>query len=270
MIRPALLMLTLIAGLPTLPVSALDTGESSYHDARVRYFTYEEDEVYRIHTRFGFVTSIRFEAGEHIESVQVGDGVSYKIEPLKRGDLLSVVPLDEQSLTPTTMIVTTRGAEGTRLYVFDINAGYGLEAAYLYRFHYPAPLPNAERDIADATDARSVVAIARTSGRALNFDYRADGDALLTPDMMFDDGQKTYLRFAPLASRPAVFAVAKDRSEASVNTSTLPDGTLVVHTVRPRFTLRGRDGETVCIYNDRLLEMAGDDVTEKRHDRTDR
>lgn len=70
---------------------------------------------------------------------------------------------------------------------------------------------------------------------------------------MFDDGVKTYLAFAKGAPRPAAFAVAPDRSESVVNTSTLPDGTLVIHSVKSRFTLRGADG-VVCIYNDALLD----------------
>ena len=258
MVRVSIFALALV--LAPLPALALDIGESGFHDARVKYFTYEEDEVYRLATRFGFVTSIRFEKGETVESVQVGDGVSYKIEPLKRGDLLSIVPLEEERRTPTNMIVTTRGRDGTRLYVFDIEARHavaGADTTYLYRFHYPAPPQDGTREIADAEGAADVVSIAQGAGRELNFAYRADGDDLLTPDMLFDDGQKTYLRLKPLAPVPAVFAVADDRSEASVNTSLLPDGTLVVHGVRPRFTLRGRDGGTVCIYNDALLEREG-------------
>jgi len=257
MFRSSVLALALMCA--AVPALALDTGESGYHDGRVKYFTYEEDEVYRIGVHFGFVTSIRFEKGEHVESVQVGDGVSYKIEPLKRGDLLSIVPLEDERRVPTNMIVTTRGRGGMRLYVFDIDAGHaalGTNTTYLYRFHYPTPPPDATKDIAQADGAADVVAVAQASGRDLNFSYRADGDDLMTPDMMFDDGQKTYLRFKALSPVPAVFAVAEDRSEASVNTSVLPDGTLVVHTVRPRFTLRGRDGVVVCIYNDALLKRS--------------
>ena len=37
--------------------------------------------------------------------------------------------------------------------------------------------------------------------------------------------------------------------------TTLPDGTLVIHSVKPRFTLRGAGG-VVCIYNDALLNEA--------------
>ena len=261
MFRNLVLVLAMIAAAPA--AHALDIGERSYHDGRVKYFTYEEDEVYRIGVHFGFVTSIRFEKGEHVESVQVGDGVSYKIEPLKRGDLLSIVPLEEERRVPTNMIVTTRGRNGTRLYVFDIAAGHatsGTDTTYLYRFHYPAPPPDAARDIAKADGAADVVAVAQANGRDLNFSYRADGDDLMTPDMMFDDGQKTYLRFKPLSPVPAVFAVGQDRSEASVNTSVLPDGTLVVHTVRPRFTLRGRDGVVVCIYNGALQERDASNI----------
>jgi len=69
---------------------------------------------------------------------------------------------------------------------------------------------------------------------------------------MFDDGAKTYLAFAKGAPRPAAFAVGPDRTESVVNTTTLLDGTLVIHAVKPRFTLRGADG-VICIYNDALL-----------------
>ena len=70
---------------------------------------------------------------------------------------------------------------------------------------------------------------------------------------MIDDGEKTYLKFSAGTPIPAVFAVAKDRTETVMNHSTLRDGTLVVHGVRARLTLRGPDG-VICVYNDARIE----------------
>ena len=259
---PALLLGMAIAFGPTSDAFAGETGTAGFQDARIKTNFYDPSEVYRVVSHFGFVTSIQFKKGEKVESVQLGDSVSWSVERLARGDMLSIVALEETA-RGTNMTVTT----DARVYVFDMVARHAAspdapEMTFLYRFDYPITAEEIEAEatarIAEAAKIDGfddVLRTAQTEGEALNGAYRASGSPLLTPKTMIDDGAKTYLRFRKGSSHPAAFLVARDGSESSVNTSTLADGTLVIHQTGRAFTLRGRDGQTVCIFNDALLAI---------------
>ena len=245
--------LMMSVALATSHAAAVETGSAGYSDTRIKTYVFDPAQVYRIVAHFGFVTTIQFAKGEKVESVQLGDHVSWQVDRLKRGDMLSVVPI-ENGGTYTNMLVTTN----RRVYSFEMTARHAphvedASLTYLYRFDYPVT----PEDLVRSRNVHASIddAAAAGSDKALNFDYRASGPKRLKPVRMFDDGAKTYLAFAKGAPRPAAFAVGPDRSESLVNTSTLPDGTLVIHSVKPRFTLRGAGG-VVCIYNDALLIKA--------------
>ncbi len=138
----------------------------------------------------------------------------------------------------------------------------------LYRFDYPKTWEEIEAERTSKAEAERQAATARAreaqtirsfeeieakTNSPINRAYRASGAEWQKPVAMLDDGQKTYIRFPPGTPMPAVFAVRPDRTEAILNHSTLPDGTLVVHGVRARLTLRGSEG-VVCIYNDARIE----------------
>lgn len=248
------------------PAHAGETGIAGYRDARIKTHVYDASEVYRVIGHFGYVTSIQFEPGEKVESIQLGDSVSWSVERLARGDMLSVVPVDDAARS-TNMTVTT----SARVYVFDMIARHAVrsdapEMTFLYRFDYPVTAEElmarskALAAIETAEAARvvrfeDIIARAKSTDKPLNTTYRASGAPFLRPVAMVDDGAKTYLQFPEGASRPAVFLVAPSGDEAAVNTSTLEDGTLVIHQTGRAFTLRGRDGSTVCIFNDRLMGL---------------
>jgi len=248
-----------LAGFATIPspVMAMEAGVAGYADPRIKTYVFDPAQVFRIAAHFGFVTTIQFAEGEIVDSVQLGDSVSWQVDRLKRGDMLSVVPIERASAF-TNMLVTTK----KRVYSFDMTAGhapYGIEDAsvtFLYRFDYPKPLAEleAERKIAE-TKVLSFddVTTKSPNKKTINRAYRASGPNDLKPVAMIDDGAKTYLKFADGTPMPAVFAVQKNRTESVLNHSTLPDGTLVVHGVRARLTLRGPDG-VICIYNDARIE----------------
>ena len=250
MLRAVFAALLVSAACGSSHALAIETGSAGYSDARIKTYVFDPAQVYRIIAHFGFVSTIQFAKGERVDSVQLGDHVSWQVDRLKRGDMLSVVPI-ENGGAYTNMLVTTN----RRVYSFEMTARHAPyvedpSLTYLYRFDYPMTAEEFAQSRNHASGIDDVVD--RNEGSELNRAYRASGPKRLKPVRMFDDGAKTYLAFAKGAPRPAAFAVAPDRSESVVNTSTLPDGTLVIHSVKPRLTLRGADG-VVCIYNDALL-----------------
>ena len=266
---PKILGMTALLLATPISAHALEAGRPGHADPRIKTYIYDRSQVFRITGHFGFVTTIQFGEGETVDSVQLGDHVSWQVDRLKRGDMLSVVPI-ERAHGFTNMLVTTN----SRVYAFDMTARHaphnasGGDVTFLYRFDYPKTWEEieaertvkaeAERQAAEerAREAQTIRGFdeieAKTNG-PINRAYRASGTEWQKPVAMLDDGQKTYIKFPLGTPMPAVFAVRPDRTEAILNHSTLPDGTLVVHGVRARLTLRSSEG-VVCIYNDARTE----------------
>lgn len=136
--KPTLPVLALLAFL-NVPVVALaeTTPSPSATDARVRYLTYEPDQVYQLIVSPGRVMTIVLDPAENITALQAGDSASWQIDLLESGNVIVIKLLDEAGETNLTAISDTG-----RIYSFDITPNGGTEVstddlAYLVRFNYP-------------------------------------------------------------------------------------------------------------------------------------
>ena len=211
-------------------------------DPRIRHYTYNEHQVYRLDVYMKFITSLQFAAGENVESVQVGDSASWQIVRLSRGDVLSVKPLIENAYTNMT-VYTDR-----RVYTFELRAKRGRAGdpnlSYRIDFRYPGE---------EAAQRR---AQQERAARPKDFNYFYAGTARsIVPVQVYDDGRSTYFRFAPDAPRPAIFAANARGQEAIVNVSQTRDG-FVVSRTSERWTLRLGE-ETISVAHGSVARRSG-------------
>ena len=137
-------LLSLSAALAIAPLSAfaLDRGEVSETDPRVRYYTYSPEEVYALKGYFGHVTTIFFREDEEVETISAGDAQAWDVTKARNNDFVFIKPILEPARRSNLTIVTNR-----RTYVFDLSMGSINDAAeampydltYKVRFNYPAP-----------------------------------------------------------------------------------------------------------------------------------
>ena len=90
-------------------------------DGRIKQFVYNENTVYRLDMHTNFISTVQFGKGEVVESIQVGDSASWQIIRLKRGDVISIKPLNVDAITNMT-VYTNR-----RVYSFELRAHRGRE-----------------------------------------------------------------------------------------------------------------------------------------------
>ena len=202
----------------------------------------------------------------------------------RRKNFLFLKPLRE--LAPQSINVVTVNAEGkVRPYSFQLEArtaGMGPEvddAVFRLRFRYPAEEAavrrarwEAQRDAREARAAADRLRQNTVSGEsARNIGYRGMGTerdrAALAPSSgsrepaMWDDGYRTYLRYAGNRRAPMFYQVLSDGRESLVGQSTEADPTtrgslVILHGVFQNASdsepaLRLRDGKAVvCIFND--------------------
>lgn len=194
----------------------------------------------------------------------------------RRGRFLFLKPL--RALVPQSINLVTEDADGkTRRYALQLKAqssSMGAEAAdavYAIRFTYPTEEAAARRAqwnaLREAREARAAAARLRQhtiSGETVkNREYHGIGTpearAALAPSSgsgepaAWDDGHRTYLRYAGNRSLPMVYSARADGRESVVGHNTDADPTtrgkiIVVHGIFP--SLKLRDGNLVlCVVN---------------------
>lgn len=202
-------------------------------DGRIKQFVYNENTVYRLDMHTNFISTVQFGSGEVVESIQVGDSASWQIIRLKRGDVVSIKPLNDDAITNMT-IYTDR-----RVYSFELRAhvghhGHGRNHNFRTTFKYPTPV---------LSDFGTAAAVASKRGR--NFDYQTAGDAEFAPYEIFDNGKQTFFTFSDEGPLPGIFRVGDEGREYLINSRT-SGRQIIVDGVNTEWTIRIGD-RAVCV-----------------------
>ena len=225
-------------------------------DPRIREIIAAPDRVIRLTGHYGYQIAIEFPDPERIESVAVGDSLTWQVTPNKRGDVLVIKPVDEGD--PTNMTVITSGG----FYTFELTSKIRgpetppSEVTYLLRIR-PAPAEPAPA----AVDLRETTVEPQKKPHNENYTYK--GSKLNLPSRVYDDGVSTVFEWPAGVQAPAIFHRRSDGGESIVNYSNR-DGAIVVHQVAAEFVLRnGR--EVTYIYNEDYADIdRGPDAPQPR------
>ncbi len=202
-------------------------------DGRIKQFVYNENTVYRLDMHTNFISTVQFGKNEVVESIQVGDSASWQIIRLKRGDVISIKPLNQDAVTNMT-VYTDR-----RVYSFELRAhagraGHSQNHNFRTTFKYP-------------TGVVSEFGNATRSKRGRNFDYYVAGKASFAPYEVFDNGKQTFFSIPENAPLPGIFRVGKGGKEYLVNSRT-SGRQIIVDGVLKQWTVRIGD-EALCVSN---------------------
>jgi len=217
-------------------------------DPRLVERLYNADEVVRIEGRANVQATIRFGEDEHIENVAIGDSTAWQVTPNRRANLLFIKPLADRAVTNMTVVTDKH------TYLFDLVASPAHRSPlYVLAFTYPdepedeqlatgetAPAgPNAV-ELAAATDPYAVVDPAE-----LNHAWESKGAPALFPSQVYDDGEATFLTWAPGVTLPAILVKDHEGTEGPVNFAVRGD-VIVVDGVPREIVLRaGRESATL-------------------------
>lgn len=237
-----LLLLALIAFAAT-PALALQEPRPIATDSRIRTVRYSPNEVYQFIGHYGYQSAIEFETGEAIQTVSIGDSVSWMVNPA--GNRLFLKPIDQNALTNMTVITDKRS------YLFELHAEEtqdirDREMVFVMRFTYP----QADQAQMDFTTFEAFPDIEKEPEK-YNFRYTMRGSSVIEPIRIFDDGQFTYFEFRDKnAEIPAFFNIDSASNEELINFRKRGNY-IVVERVSPRFTLR-RGPDILCVYNETM------------------
>jgi type IV secretion system protein VirB9 len=224
----------------------LTAEPASARDSRIRYVTFDNDNVVTVQAGLGVSTMIQLGSSELIETISAGDTLGWSIVPKKNSGILFVKPLQEHAVTNIN-IVTNR-----RVYALLLQGTKdpSIRTAYQVRFKYPDEDINAKL-LAEAEEGvRDPLRKGLDTAR-LNYDYTYKGADELKPRIAFDDGNRMFLQFT--GDIPAIFVVEDKRAESLVNIRTEGDY-VIVDKVAAQFTLRA-GAKTLCLYNTRFKDQ---------------
>ena len=178
-----------------LPLKAQMSPIPSDEDPRMQTVTFEPGQPVRLVAFSDASLKLVFHQGESIERAVISDGDAFRASVVGYGDVIELVAL-RPTATASMRVETDR-----RNYLFEIETGEGLAAAFMVRL---------------VPDEDGVVAVAGPDPDAVLTQYRLSGDREVRPDEIYDDGVHTYIYWHPDRTLPAVFGVGPSDDEEMV------------------------------------------------------
>jgi P-type conjugative transfer protein VirB9 len=233
----------LMALLRSGPVSAEELPVAGRADPRIRSVVYNKDNVVAIDATFGTSTMIVLQEGEKIETLALGDSISWKIEPNHKGDIIFVKPVEKDAMSNLNVVTDKR----TYSFILRSNMHPTQNQIYKVQFHYP----DDEADSKLLAKAKELAAFPNQKQMNVanaNYNYGYKGSQVNKPSVAFDDGSKTWFIFD--GEIPAIYSVDGNRNENLVNYHREGAYT-IVDKVNFQWTLRN-GAEATCVFNRRL------------------
>ncbi len=226
-----------LAASPVLAEIAPKRGQA---DARVRTVNYNPANVVSVDATHGVSTMIVLGDTEKIETVAVGDSLSWKIEPNKRGNIIFLKPVEAKTTTNMNVV------SDKHVYTFILRAHAESEGdqTYLVKFRYPDEEADS-RLLAEAQRLVSEPNRANFQFENSNTNYQFRGDGELKPTYAFDDGVKTWFKFD--GDIPSIFIVEGGKREILANFRREGEY-LVVDKIARQWMLR-RGDLALCLFN---------------------
>jgi len=218
------------------PVRAEVGTIPSVGDARIQTVRYTGDNVIRIATAEGVVTTIEFDRKEEIKDFAMGDRDAW--HAAINGNLFVLKPKDVKADTNLT-IFTNRHS-----YLFQLRTTLrtARNVAYWVRLQYPeqeAGTPEALPLARQEAERRQMTDDLKSSSQegTLNHDYWIVGPQALQPLAMHDNGRQTFMLFSAANPMPGAFVIEPDGTESLMDYHVEGD-TMVLHRVVQRILLR--------------------------------
>lgn len=213
-------------------------------DSRIRYVTYDPNNVVLIYSKIGASLLIQFAPDEQLVDMVGGDVEAWGAASTKARNGIFLKPAVAAPET-NIQVITDR-----RTYNFEVKlAPKGKPNYFTVRFKYPEEDRKAASADAQARDVRTLldVGAGATTG---NRNYTVQGSSELAPIEAWDDGRSTFLRFRARASIPAIYtARGDDEKVEQIESPVTKDDVVQIPGVRRKLVLRiGR--QVACVFNE--------------------
>ena len=206
------------------------TGNSQGNSTMV--FRYAPNQLYKIYCRVGYLTDLSFRKGETISFVGGGDTSAWAVNTSTVDGVphLYVKPTVD---TSTTNLIVTTDKRSYQLILTTSN-WYNPMVSWTYGLEDKETLR-----LQQEHDERTLVGTFSGNLESLHFGYKISGNSETKPSVVFDDGQKTVLKFDKLPSRiPALFLKEKGKKGVALANYTVRGNCYILDRVANELELR--------------------------------
>jgi len=218
-------------------VSYTQDGANSQDNSTV-VFKYAPNQLYKIYCRVGYLTDLSLKKGETISFVGGGDTSAWAVEKAVVDGVphIYIKPVVETSTT--NLIITTN----KRSYQLILNTSNWYNPMVTWNYGYE------EESAVNFWNEQNTVSGIGGNVESLNFNYKISGESGSKPIAVFDDGEKTILKFNSLPKRlPSIFVKNKGKKGISMVNYQIRNNCYVLDRVADEIELRISDKEIIKI-----------------------
>lgn len=226
---------------PQGTVSYTQDAKNAQHNSTM-VFSYAPDQLYKIYCRTGYLTDIELKKGERISFVGGGDTSSWAVNTTTVDGVPHIYVKPVVQSSTTNLIVTTN----KRSYQIILNTSNWYNPMVKWTYD----LDDVQNAAAQAAKDEETLTADVSSLENLHFHYNISvkGSSSYKPEMVFDDGEKTIIRFRKNANRlPALFLKEKNKKDFSLTNYKTKGDCYIIDRVIDRAELRYSDTDIVRI-----------------------
>lgn len=215
---------------------------SAFKDNSTTVFSYHPNQLYKIYCRVGYITDLSLHKGETVNFVGGGDTSAWAINSNTVDGVphIYIKPTVESS---TTNIIVTTNKRSYQLIV-STSDWYNPMVTWTYNEEALAEaMAKREKDKKAITGTMNGMSISD-----LNFNYKVTGASSNKPTMVFDDGEKTIIKYNKLPEKsPAVFIREHGRKGVSLINFKVKDNCYILDRIVDQAELRFSDKDVLSI-----------------------
>ncbi|MCV2502473.1 MAG: TrbG/VirB9 family P-type conjugative transfer protein [Neisseriaceae bacterium] len=186
-----------------------------YSSGRIKTEVYSPNKIVRLVVQVGRPVVIIFGEDENITFTTIGNTSEWDIKGRN-----NVLHLGAKSLEANSNLIVETDK---RIYHIDLMVS---ERSGYFQLTYKYPLPENPHQYSIPNKKYPK-----------NYLYYGFGDKEIKPELIYDDGFKTYLKFNSNLDLPTIYKVTPDGTEALI-ASHIEKGMVVIHEVAKRFNIR--------------------------------
>jgi len=219
----------------------MQDGVNAQNDSRM-VFSYGSNQIYKIYCKVGFLTDLQFQKGEKITFVGGGDTASWKFDTTESSDFTHLYITPNHASANTNLIINTN----KHSYQINIVAAEWYNPMVTWSYSSEVQLANILQQKKE--EQLYTGTLQSASIDQLNFSYSLKGKADWAPEMIFDDGEKTYIKFGKMPKKmPILFIREAGKKDLSLVNYRIKDSCYIVDTVFDQAELRVSDREKITI-----------------------
>ena len=224
---------------PSAPqkISYTQDGANSQENSTV-VFKYAPNQLYKIYCRVGYLTDLSLKKGEKVTFVGSGDTSAWAVEKATVDGVAHIYIKPTVDTSTTNLIITTN----KRSYQLILNTSSWYNPMVTWNYGQE------EQSAINLREEQGTISKINENVESLNFNYKISGESSVKLVTVFDDGEKTILKFDKTLKRlPSLFI--RSKGKIIMANYKIRENCYIVDRVAEEIELRVSDKEIIKIRN---------------------